>query len=183
MSYRTIATAVALGTIAALGIPQSIGAQVETVVVTERAATKADKLETRARALRENPRSWREAARLFEKSAAMRAVEDPGASRGYALAAHVHFALRDLDAARQAMLRSADRAHARGDVVAAATGYVDAAWLAGQMGDRMGMAELTGRARALAASPLITASQRGAILERTGAGAAIASTLSAPSAP
>jgi hypothetical protein len=159
--------------VAAPMLPMRVDAQVDTVIVTEH-ASKADRMEAKAASYYSNPKRWADAARLFERSASLRAPTDVRAAKGYERAAHVYFAMRDMESSRSAMLRAADRAQTVGDVLGAADAYLDAAWLSGQLGDSRAMEDMTVRARALASSPLITAEQRGQILERAGAPARLA---------
>ncbi|HEU4565003.1 MAG TPA: hypothetical protein VFS05_10160 [Gemmatimonadaceae bacterium] len=167
LSARTLATATALAALAAFGAPDRAVAQVDTIVITEH-ASKATKMEQQAEALRSHPRRWYEAARLYVRAAGLRGGSDPRATKDLQQAAHLYFALNELDSASTAMRRAGDAAMARGDVVLAADAYLNAAWVAGRDGDAPAMHDFLDRARALASSPLLTSDQRRSILERAG---------------
>ena len=64
------------------------------------------------------------------------------------------------------MAHAAERALARGDLRAAALAYLDAAWIAQEQEKPNQVWELGHRAEILAASPLVSESDRGVILQR-----------------
>jgi hypothetical protein len=170
---------VAAMAVAALALPARLSAQqLDTVVVT--ASSRADELYRRAETLRAQPNRWRQAADLYMRSAAARRAEDPLAVRCLTLAGHFYFAADDVASARGAMLRAADRAHERGDVITAAHRYLDAGWLAARVGDRANMEYFNNKAQMLASSPLLSAAQRSGILDRVGVDGRAVAMLPAP---
>ena len=64
------------------------------------------------------------------------------------------------------MAHAAERALARGDLRASALAYLDAAWIAQEQEKPSQVYEFGHRAEILAASPLLSESDRGAILQR-----------------
>jgi hypothetical protein len=64
------------------------------------------------------------------------------------------------------MTRAAEQALARGDLRSAGLAYVDAAWIAQEQKNSQKVWELGRRAEMLAASPLLVAADRNAILQR-----------------
>jgi tetratricopeptide (TPR) repeat protein len=148
---------------AAAGLPSSAGAQyrLPTIVST----VKADSLQEVAFELR-NAGRYRDAARLYRRSADFRPVEDSLGFRCLTEAAALAYAAGDRSGARTDMARAAERALARGDVRAAAHAYLDAAWIAQEQKQPRRVWELGHRAEMLAASPLLGEADRGAILQR-----------------
>ena len=128
-------------------------------------SAQADSLHDAAAALVEAGR-WRDAARLHRRSAALRSPED---GRGYEClkeAAALAYYTRDRSAAREDMARAAEHALARGELRAAALAYLDGAWIAQEQRNRREVWELGHRAEMLAASPVLSASDRAVILRR-----------------
>lgn len=109
---------------------------------------------------------WRDAARMYRRSAEYRAAEDPLGSKCLSKAAALAYATGDRSGARTDMANSAERALARGDLRAAAMAYLDAAWIAQEQKRPSQVWELGHRAEILASSPLISESDRGTILQR-----------------
>lgn len=173
LTSRALAVAAAVAALAAFAAPSRATAQVDTIIVTEH-ASKATKMEQRAEALRSQPHRWREAARLYVRAAGMRDPSDERTAANLTKAAHLYYAVSDLDSAGLTMRRAGDAAMARGDVIAAADAYLGAAWVWGQRGDALAMNDLLGRARVLASSPLLTSDQRRSILDRAGYTASVA---------
>ena len=128
-------------------------------------SVKADSLERAAAELRTAGR-WGDAARLYRRSAEFRAAEDPRGSHSLTEAAALAYAAGDRSGARTDMARAAERALARGDLRAAALAYLDAAWIAQEQEKPDEVWEHGHRAEILAASPLLSDSDRGAILHR-----------------
>jgi hypothetical protein len=156
-------TSVILVLLATAGLPGAAGAQyrLPTIVST----VKADSLHEVALGLREAGR-WRDAARVYRRSAAFRAAEDPRGSKCLTEAAALAYAAGDRSAARTDLAHAAERALARGDLRAAALAYLDAAWIAQEQGKPRQVYEFGHRAEILATSPLLSESDRGAILQR-----------------
>ena len=151
---------------ATIGAPAAARAQQTLDSVTVTAQRRAEDLYQRAIALQSTPRRWRQAAYLHQMSADLRAADDPKGDESLRLGAHLFYHLGDLTAARHMMERAAARAEARGDVVAAATGYVDAAHVALEQRAADKANTLGRRAMTLAASPLVSARQRADIARR-----------------
>ena len=160
LAYRASATMVLLATV---GLPAPAQAQyrLPTIVST----VKADSLHDAAVQVAAAGRC-REAARLYRRSAEFRAAEDPVGVRCLTDAAAIAYAAGDRSAARRDMARAAEHALAQGDLKAAALAYLDAACIAQEQQKPSQVWELGHRAEILAASPLLSESDRGAILQR-----------------
>ncbi len=154
---------IALVLIATPCLPSVAAAQyrLPTIVST----VKADSLQAAALALRTEGR-WRDAARLYRRSAEFRAAEDSLGFQCLTEAAALAYAAGDRSAARTDMAHAAERAMARGDLRAAALAYLDAAWIAQEQRKPRQVYEFGHRAEILAASPLLSVSDRGLILQR-----------------
>jgi hypothetical protein len=149
--------------LAAAGLPGTAAAQyrLPTIVST----VKADSLREAAVDMRTAGR-YRDAARLYRRSAEFRAAEDSLGSQCLTEAAALAYAAGDRSAARTDLAQAAERALARGDIRAAALSYLDAAWIAQEQEKPSKVWEFGHRAEILAASPLLSESDRGAILRR-----------------
>jgi hypothetical protein len=145
------------------GLPSVAAAQYRLPSIVS--TVKADSLNAAAAKLVTAGR-WRDAARLYRSSAEYRGVEDPVGFQCLTNAADLAYAAGDHSAARTDMANAADRALARGDLRAAALAYLDAAWIAQEQGKPSQVWEYGHRAETLAASPLLSQSDRGAILRR-----------------
>ena len=161
-SLASRATA-AMVLVAAAGLPSAAAAQyrLPTIVST----VKADSLQEVAFELRTAGR-YRDAARLYRRSAEFRAAEDSVGFRCLTEAAALAYTAGDRSGARTDMARAAERALARGDLRAAALAYLDAAWIAQEQKQQRQVWEFGHRAEILAASPLLSESDRGIILQR-----------------
>jgi hypothetical protein len=127
---------------------------------------RAVELQERAIALHAQPTRAAEAARLHKWSASLRDADDPEAVRSLAMAAHLFgYANRPFDA-RVTMEEAAERALAMGDVVKAAQSYVEATFFAQKQKKQSEIERLGRKALLLAASPLLAAEQRTAIMQR-----------------
>jgi hypothetical protein len=161
----TLATraSTALVLLATAGLPAAATAQyrLPTIVST----VKADSLHDAAVQVATSGR-WRDAARLYRRSAEFRAAEDPLGFQCLTDAAALAYAAGDRSAARRDMTRAAEHALVRGDLKAAALAYLDAAWIAQEQKKPRQVWELGHRAEILAESPLLSESDRGAILQR-----------------
>jgi hypothetical protein len=160
LAYRASAAMVLLAT---AGLPASAAAQyrLPTIVST----VKADSLHAAAVQVGQAGR-YRDAARLYRRSAEFRAAEDPVGVRCLTEAAALAYAAGDHSAARQDMARAAEQALTQGDLKAAALAYLDAAWIAQEQQKPNQVWELGHRAEILAASPLLSESDRDTILRR-----------------
>jgi hypothetical protein len=149
--------------IATAGLPGAASAQYRLPTIVS--SLEADSLHEAAHALVAAHR-WRDAARLHRRSAQLRSADDPQGFRCLSEAAALAYATRDRSAARTDLARAAEHALARGDLKAAALAYLDGAWIAQEQSNRREVWELGHRAEMLAASPLLGASDRAAILRR-----------------
>jgi tetratricopeptide (TPR) repeat protein len=156
-------TATIMMLLATAGVPGVAAAQyrLPTIVST----VKADSLHEAAVALA-NAGRYRDAARLYRRSAGFRAAEDSLGSRCLTEAAALAYAAGDRNGARGDLVDAADRSLARGDISEAAQSYLDAAWIAQEQNKPSQVWEFGHRAEILAASPLLSQAQRGAILRR-----------------
>jgi hypothetical protein len=154
---------IALVLLATAGLPGTAAAQyrLPTIVST----VKADSLQEVALELRNQGR-WRDAARLYRRSAEFRAPEDSVGFECLTEAAALAYAAGDRSGARTDMAHAAERALAIGDLRAAALAYLDAAWIAQEQEKPGQVWEFGHRAEILAASPLLSESDRGTILQR-----------------
>jgi hypothetical protein len=149
--------------LATTGLPSPAAAQYRLPTIVS--SMKADSLHEVAGTLATAGR-WRDAARLYRRSAEFRAADDPLGSRCLSEAAALAYAAGDRSGARTDMVHAADRALARGDLREAALAYLDAAWIAQEQEKPNKVWEFGHRAEILAASPLLSESDRGAILQR-----------------
>ncbi|MBW3535635.1 MAG: hypothetical protein KY453_10555 [Gemmatimonadetes bacterium] len=121
----------------------------------------AEALETRAAALEEvGPAGFSEAASLYRKAADLRIEGDPQAVRDLMKSGKLSFYAGKRDRAIGDLVRAADMALAFGDVLSAATAYLDAGWIANEAGDGARAYALAVKGARLSQSPLIEASQR-----------------------
>jgi hypothetical protein len=149
--------------LATAGLPGAAAAQYRLPTIVS--SVKADSLQAAAVQLTTEGR-WRDAARLYRRSAEFRAADDPQGSKCLATAGALAYASGDRSGARTDMVHSADRALARGDLRVAALAYLDAAWIAQEQKKPSQVREFGHRAEILAASPLLSESDRGVILQR-----------------
>jgi hypothetical protein len=149
--------------LATAGLPGATAAQYRLPTVVS--SVKAESLHAGAVKLAAAGR-WRDAARLYRRSAEFRAADDPLGSRCLSEAAALAYAAGDRSGARTDMVHAADRALARGDLRTAALAYLDAAWIAQEQEKPSQVWEFGHRAEILAASPLLSESDRGVILQR-----------------
>jgi hypothetical protein len=149
--------------LATAGLPGAAAAQYRLPTIVS--SVKAESLHQAAVELRAEGR-WRDAARLYRRSAEFRAAEDPRGSKCLTEAAALAYAAGDRSGARADLAHAAERSLARGDLRAAALAYLDAAWIAQEQEKPNQVWEFGHRAEILAASPLMSESDRGAILQR-----------------
>ncbi len=149
--------------LATAAVPGAAGAQYRLPTIVS--AVQADSLHDAAAALVAAGR-WRDADRLHRRSAALRSPDDPRGFECLSEAAALAYYTRDRSAARRDMAHAAEHALTRGDLRAAALAYLDGAWIAQEQRNRREVWELGHRAEILAASPLLAAADRAAILRR-----------------
>jgi hypothetical protein len=159
----TIRVRAAMVLLAAAVLPSAAAAQYRLPTIVSTA--KADSLQAVAARLVQDGQ-WRDAARMYRRSADFRAAEDPVGFQCLTTAGAVAYAAGDHSAARSDMAHAAERALARGDLRAAAQAYLDAAWIAQEQQKPSQVWEFGHRAEILAGSPLLSDSDRGAILQR-----------------
>jgi hypothetical protein len=149
--------------LATLAVPATVSAQYRLPEVVSSA--RADSLHEAAAALVTAHR-YGDAARLYRRAAELRSADDPLGFTNFSEAAALAYADGDRSAARRDMTHAAEHALARGDLRAAGLAYLDAAWIAQEQKNARQVWELGRRAEMLAASPLLDASARNAILQR-----------------
>lgn len=164
---------IALATVLAAMPPASLHAQQAfatrvTAGTEARSLSPADQLHERAveQGERGTIDGWRSAARLHLESAAKRSASDGLAERCLHEAADLLYATGDLPGAQRAALASAEHAAARGDVIAAANSYLDAAVVAQDQRQPGAVREYVAKARLLVESPLLSEGQRRLLVSR-----------------
>lgn len=123
-------------------------------------------LNSQAMELYETPARWEEAGQLHERAAKILPRNDAAAFFGFQRAAVLYFYADEPARSRKTMERAAEVAEATGDVLTAANTWVDAAFLAVAEGYAGKKREFVRNARALAASELLSETDRQAILAR-----------------
>lgn len=126
----------------------------------------ADRIAADAYKLFANPRAWPRAARLLERSATMRAADDPERTAAFVAAGRVYSAIGSPAEARRAFEAGADAAAARGAILDAAHAYLDAAIAAALAGDRASASDLLHQGVLLASSPHLGVQEKDAIMRR-----------------
>jgi hypothetical protein len=171
MRYRTMAAGMAVAVAAIAGTAPAVHAEQEIVIAA--LDTPDDERLDRARVLREQaealfsePRQWRRAARLLERSADLRTDTDPEAYTCLLTAGRIRAAIGDDAGAQQALQRAGAHAAARGAVHDAATAWVDAAFAAAKHGNADAAKNLFARAELLLESPALNETQRDALRQR-----------------
>ena len=156
------------------GAAATLSAQqtLEPVRVTANAA--ADRLHDEAMALPTETRYANKAAKLHERSAALRDESDPQAATCLRSAAFLRYYAGGRRASADLMEKAAERSANIGDVAKAADAYVDAAYIAQELKQGERARELARHAELLANSPLITDVQRASIRARIGEPAMVA---------
>jgi hypothetical protein len=163
--FVRIAAAVAVAATAAPALHAQ--ATLDTVVIAA-PGTRADSLDRKAEALYGSPKTWRQAAYLHQISASLRPMEDMRGVRSLTMAANLFYALGDGPSARSAMETAANYAAWRGEIAQAALAYVDAGYMALELGNRGKANQLGLKAQHFAQSPLLTETQRSEINRRLG---------------
>jgi hypothetical protein len=132
-------------------------------------AERADALKQQAEGLFAQPKQWRKAARLLERSAELRDAADPDAYTCLMFAGRLRAAVGDYAAARSSLEKAAAHAMARGAVLEAANAYIDAAFAAAEDKQPEAAKELLARAALLTESPLLSQDQADQITRRISA--------------
>jgi tetratricopeptide (TPR) repeat protein len=164
MKTTRIGIALAAVTVLAIAAPAT-GLQGEAVGAPAMApppdkADRAAELRQQAEALFSQPKQWKKAVRLLEKSAALRDAGDPEGYMCLLYAGRIKAALGDAAGARATLQKAAEHALARGALVDAANAYVDAAHAAVEAKEVKLAQEFVEKARLLSDSPLLTVAQR-----------------------
>lgn len=131
--------------------------------------SRAVELESRAAALYNAPNKFREAARLHEEAAGLRAADDEMKVENLRQAARLYYYTGAKRQAWVAMERAGDAALAAGDVVNAASSYLDAAFLFRAGKQAADVQRMIRKAQLLTNSPLLSAQDRASILGRIAA--------------
>ena len=171
MKTNRIGLAAAAVAVLAVAAPVSADQDHErsTVAAITTPPTKPDRaaeLRRQAEALFSQPKQWRKAIRLLEKSAALRDANDPEGYMCLLYAGRIRAAIGDTEGARAVLEKAADQALARGSVVEAVTAFIDAAHAAVALRDVAGARDLLAKATLLAESPLLSAQDRSFIQAR-----------------
>ena len=158
----------ATGTLMALAAaPASATAQQKLPLVRVTASTAyADDLALRAESLSTSLQHFKKAAELFERSAEARQAGDARAVTCLRSAAMLRYNSGNKQKGLTLMEKAGDRAIRLGDVVIAAHAYIDAAVIAAELRQGARAIDLSERAVLLTKSPLLSADQRNALVER-----------------
>lgn len=100
------------------------------------------------------------------READLRSGDDPKGVQALLLCGKLYYYAGELTQSGYALEDAGRRALAIGDVVRAAHAFMDASFIATRQGKSRAAGELTGKARMLAGSPLLSSGQRLAIEER-----------------
>lgn len=109
---------------------------------------------------------FNEAAKYWEKAAALRPAGDCQAVQDMVEASRLRYYLGDEGKAQSLLEDAGEVAWTYGDVATAARAFLDAAWIAQERGQATVVHTLISRAKKLAQSPLLTVDQREALLGR-----------------
>ena len=114
----------------------------------------------------QDKRSWKEAARLFERAATLRAPDDAAAIYEQSLAGQLMYYVGSLSSSQANLAGAAERALRVGRVLEAAQLYLRAAFVARERGEAPDAARFARSAKQLASSPHLSETQRQGILSR-----------------
>ena len=153
--------------LATSGLPSAAAGQYRLPTIVS--SVKADSLHEVAAKMVADGR-WRDAARVYRRSAEFRAMEDSIGFQCLTSAAALAYASGDRSAARSDMANAAERALARGDLRAAALSYLDAAWIAQEQQKPNQVCEFrpSGRNLGGVAAPQSVGSRRDSPADRSG---------------
>jgi len=153
--------------LAVAAAPVTATAQQKLPLVRVTAASEyADDLALRAESLSMQLTHFTQAAELFERSAAARGPGDTRAVTCLRSAATLRYNSGDKRRGLGLMEKAADRAIRLGDVMIAANSYIDAAVIANELRQGVRARDLGERAALLTKSPLLSETQRSALLDR-----------------
>ena len=123
-------------------------------------------LEKQAALLYDSPKQYKRAAALHVKAADLRALDDPMRIKDRTLAAKLYYYAGDRAKGFELLRQAADEALAAGDVLVAATTYLDASYVALELDRGETVLELANKAKLLLSSPLVDARERDRLLSR-----------------
>jgi hypothetical protein len=123
-------------------------------------------LEKQAAQLYESPKHFKRAAALHIKAADLRALDDPMRVKDRTLAARLYYYAGDRARGFELLRQAGDEALAAGDVLVAATTYLDASYVAQELKRGETVLELANKAKLLLSSPLVDARERDRLLSR-----------------
>lgn len=123
-------------------------------------------LEKQAASLYESPKHYKRAAALHIEAANLRALDDPMRVKNRALAAKLYYYAGDKSKGYELLRQAADEALAAGDVLVAASTYLDASYVALELKRGETVLELANKAKLLLSSPLVDARERDRLLSR-----------------
>lgn len=159
---RMFVTAIALVAVPAAALAQA------TIAPLTATAARADALHQRAAGLFEAPTRYREASRLLRQAAALRDGLDDRVAAELLLAGRLSYYAGDWRTAQRAFEDAGERALESGQLIVAASAWVDAAFTAQARKNEDDASGFVLRARRLADSPHLTRAERDEILDRIG---------------
>ena len=166
LTSRTLARAITAVALAAAPSVARAQQTLDPVHVSAAPVARADRLEAEAAALPSELAQFPKAARLYEEAAAARPFGETRTAQSLRTAAFYRYHSGNSAASVRLLERAAENALAAGDVVAAANSYIDAALVADEMRATDRSVDLAQRAERLSRSPLLDATQRGALRTR-----------------
>ena len=160
----------AIAVLGAVGPSPTEGLQAERVAAEEAdpELEKAHELEKEARAHLDGSGDWEEAANLLRKAVDLRPDHDPVKVDNLREAARIAHHLGDVNQALRDAHRAAEAGRRQGHVLAAAEAYLEAAWLAVEVGDRDRATRYLEEADVISRSPYLSDQQRDRLLGRMG---------------
>jgi|SRR5690606_31805756 len=166
---RTMMIGLAAGTavVALLNGAPASAQQLGYAIATEpRTTPEAILLEKQAAELYESPKQFKRAAALHVKAADLRAPDDPMRVKDRSLAGRLYYYAGDKAKGFELLRQAGDEALAAGDVLTAATVYLDASYVAQELKRGEAVLELANKAKLLLSSPLVDARERDRLLSR-----------------
>lgn len=165
---RTIMIGLAAGTAAAALLSAApAAAQLGYAISAEtRSVDDPVALEKQAAMLYEVPGQLKRAAALHLKAADLRALDDPMRVKDRTLAARLYYYAGERTKSFDLLRQAADEAHAAGDVLVAASTYLDASYVAQELKRGEDVLMLANKAKLLLSSPLLDARERDRLLSR-----------------